>query len=663
MLNNMTRLGYLIMIGAETMKEEKEMALPFLGADCFSRGRHNGVCLLHLARPAPRNGRAKEMKTFNEYKRPGAVSLMGRRLMVAAWLTISASTIQAAELLVEAESFSERGGWVVDQQFIDIMGSPYLLAHGLGKPVVNAKTTIEFPETGTYRVWVRTKDWVPEPEWSPGRFKVVVGGKLLPAEFGTTGEGTWVWQDGGSVEIIDKTTTVELSDLTGFAGRCDALFFTKDKTFTPPAKPDKAMRLWRKQLLGLPDIPPSGGTFDVVVVGGGLAGCSAAITAARLGLQVALIQNRPVYGGNNSPEIRIHCSIWGVSGPFVTHEIKAENNFGRVAVQRQKVIDNEPNIKQFVGWHMFSAQTNEDAITSVDAMNIYTSHELRLTAPVFIDCTGDGWVGYHAGADYRYGQEARDEHNEPLAPEKASEMTLGSSLIWDSVLTDSPMPFPDVPWAEVISKGKSATSGDWMWEYGHYRDTIWEAEEIRDYLFRAIFGSFATAKRQGGGELAKRALRQVNYIVGKRESRRLMGDYIMTQADCWDTTTKDDAVAKTNNPFDLHVPTKRHDFIIEVDHRWPLNKRRDYDIPFRSLYSRNVTNLMMAGRCISTTRIAHSSTRVQNTGGQTGVAVGAAAYLCTKYNTTPRVVYKDHIKELQDIVFGKGEYVNALNPR
>jgi hypothetical protein len=344
----------------------------------------------------------------------------------------------------------------------------------------------------------------------------------------------------------------------------------------------------------------------------------------------------------------------------VTHEIHKEGRFEQGAAQRQKVLDAEPNIAQFLGWHVFRADKDSNRIASVDAVNVYTNKELRFAAPVFIDCTGDGWVGYHAGADFRYGQEGYREHNESLAPEQPIKMTLGSTLMWRASPTGAPTSFPEVPWAEAISKGKAATSGNWTWEYGHYRDMILEAEEIRDYLFRAIYGSFATAKRTQAKKLAKHELRRVNYILGKRESRRLMGDYIMTQADCWDTRTKADKVAVTSNPFDMHVPTKKYDFLIRVDGRWNLGKRRVYEIPFRSLYSRNIENLMMAGRCISVTRIAHSSTRVQNTGGQTGVAVGAAAFLCKRYKATPRVVGQKHIEELQDIVFGKGKYVGAL---
>jgi len=208
----------------------------------------------------------------------------------------------AAELLVEAEGFAKYGGWVLDPQFLDVMGSPYLLAHGLGKPVANAVTEVEFSEAGRYRLWVRNKDWVPSHH--PGRFKVIIDGREVPIEFGNQGQG-WIWQDGGTIEIEQRRVKLELADLTGFDGRCDVLFFTTDMEFVPPKDPDEKMAVWRRRLLGLPEVPPSAGQFDVVVVGGGIAGCSAALSAARLGLQVAFIQNRPVLGGNASPEIGI----------------------------------------------------------------------------------------------------------------------------------------------------------------------------------------------------------------------------------------------------------------------------------------------------------------------------------------------------------------------
>jgi len=570
---------------------------------------------------------------------------------------------EATSLLVEVESFPELGGWVVDQQFIDVMGSSYLLAHGLGKPCANAKATVAFPAEGSYRAWVRTKDWVAEPEWAPGEFRVLINGKPLEDTFGTKGDGRWIWQDGGTVEIRGQQVSIELQDLSGFDGRCDAIYFTADPNVKPQQQAGDAMRRWREDLLGLQQPPKSAGKFEVVVVGGGLAGCSAAIMASRQGCKVALVQNRPVFGGNNSSEIGVHTGQWGIAGRLVMPEIAG--NYGHdvkdpkfwLAVKeaedrRQAVIDTEDNITQFRGWHVFRAEKEGDQIKSVDAFNISSNRQLRFNAPVFIDCTGDGWVGYYAGADFRYGQESRDQHNESLAPPEASEMTLGSSLLWYAQPTDKPVDFPDVPWATAISKGHNARHGGWKFEYGHFRDTLWEAEEIRDYMIRAALGSFVTERRRD--PTTNLALRRMNYIIGKRESRRLMGDYIMTQADCWDDTVKHDKVAQGGNPFDLHVPTKEHDFVVEINHQVSLKDRKLYDIPLRCLYSRNVSNLLMAGRCISATRIAHSSMRIQNTGGQNGVAVGAAAYLCVKHGVTPREVGKRHLKELQSIVFAEG---------
>ena len=588
-----------------------------------------------------------------------------------------APAAETRRLLVEAEGFAQSGGWVVDSQFSDVMGSPFLLAHGLGKPVAPARTTVRFPQAGRYRLWVRTRDWVAEPQWAPGRFQIAVDGKPLPETFGVKGDGAWIWQDGGTVKVGAGDVTIELRDLTGFDGRCDALYFTTDASERPPDKADDAMLAWREGLLGVTQPPPDAGEFDVVVTGGGLAGCSAALTAARLGCRVALVQNRPVLGGNNSPEIGVHTGPWGIPGTLVTPEIagdfdakasnpqwwdKATGPMYEAERRRQAVVDGEKNVTQFLGWHVFRAQKEGGAIASVDARNITTNREQRFRAPIFIDCTGDGWVGYRAGADFRHGQEGRAEHNEPLAPEQPIKMTLGSTLQWYGADSGKPSSFPDVPWATAVSGGKAAVYGDWQWEYGHYRDTIWDAEEIRDHLLRAIYGAFATANQKNPKKYGTFELRQVNYIVGKRESRRLMGDTIMTQLDCWENLTKPDKVVQGGNPFDLHVPTAQHDFIIQVDKRVSLKERKLFDIPFRSLYSRNVPNLLMAGRCISATRIAHAAMRIQNTGGQGGVAVGAAAFLCRKYHTTPRGVYEQHLKELQDIVFARGEYAGALKP-
>ncbi|HEY2341983.1 MAG TPA: NADH-dependent oxidoreductase, partial [Chthoniobacteraceae bacterium] len=178
----------------------------------------------------------------------------------------------ADQLLVEAESFHDPGGWVLDTQFIEVMGSPYLLAHGLGAPVKDAATEVTFPSTGTYHVWVRTKDWV--ARWKapgqPGRFQLLVSGKPLESTFGTEG-ADWHWQDGGSVDIADVKTPLALHDLMGFDGRCDAIYFAKDDKAVPPNEGD-ALAKWRNETLGVSQKPIEAGNFDLVVCGGGYGG-------------------------------------------------------------------------------------------------------------------------------------------------------------------------------------------------------------------------------------------------------------------------------------------------------------------------------------------------------------------------------------------------------
>src|SRR5215207_5847566 len=190
----------------------------------------------------------------------------------AAALALCSAAFAADQLLVEAESFSNPGGWVLDTQFIEIMGSPYLMAHGMGQPVKDSVTTIKVPSAGTYRVWVRTKDWV--ARWKapgqPGRFQVLVNGQPLADTFGTK-SAEWAWQDGGTVEFSNSEGTLGLHDLSGFNGRCDAIFLTKDIAAAPPDEAG-ALARWCQTVLGIPEKPQDGGSYDLVVCGGGYGG-------------------------------------------------------------------------------------------------------------------------------------------------------------------------------------------------------------------------------------------------------------------------------------------------------------------------------------------------------------------------------------------------------
>ena len=274
-------------------------------------------------------------------------SRMMRTIMIAVCLLLP-HVACAEDILVEAEGFADSGGWVNDPQFLDAMGSPYLLAHGLGRPVRAATTTVRIAQPGLYRLWVRTKDWVPSHH--PGIFRVLVNGTELDVTFGNQGDD-WFWQPGGTVDLRAGNTVLELKDLTGFDGRCDAIFLSDDPASQPPPSPDEEMAAWRRWLLGLPDIPPVAGQFDVVVVGGGIPGCSAALAAARLGQKVALIQNRPVLGGNGSTEI-------GITPRGQNRTIVEE----LVGPERERVLRAEKNIALYLGWHVFRADRQSQLI-------------------------------------------------------------------------------------------------------------------------------------------------------------------------------------------------------------------------------------------------------------------------------------------------------------
>lgn len=218
---------------------------------------------------------------------------MKESLMIILALTVGILNCKSQSVFIEAESFKNKGGWVVDQQFMDVMGSPYLMAHGLGTPVQDATTTVNFPKTGKYYLHVRTRNWV--AQWSdedaPGKFRIFLDDRPIEKIFGTETK-EWAWSKGGSVKILKNSYTLKLKDLTGFNGRCDAIIFTTDPEFTPSTDIEK-LSTFRNKMLGLPAKPKTILDFDFVVVGGGMAGTCTAISAARLGVKVALIQNRP----------------------------------------------------------------------------------------------------------------------------------------------------------------------------------------------------------------------------------------------------------------------------------------------------------------------------------------------------------------------------------
>ncbi|MDO6604545.1 FAD-dependent oxidoreductase [Arenibacter palladensis] len=582
------------------------------------------------------------------------------KILLALGLFFCIATVKSQNLLVEAESFENSGGWVVDPQFVEQMGSPYLMAHGMGEIVKNATTKVSFDKPGQYHIWVRTMNWAPGDWEAPGRFKLKVANEVLEKTLGQ--RSGWGWEYVGLAKIDKaKKVPLELIDLTGFNGRCDAIYFSTTKE-EPPASPKKLAE-WRKTVKSETNGPEETKTYDLVVVGGGIAGCAASIAAAEQGLKVALIHDRPLLGGNASSEIRVHTE--GIYGNFerilkmldTDHYPNGHVDAEIDQEKRDNNVKSYDNIDLFLNWRAYDAKAENNTIKYVDARQTATGERKRFTAPYFVDSTGDGWIGFWSGAEFSYGRESADtydetweEHGELWSPKVPDNAVMGSSVLWGSKEMESPQEFPEVPWAMPVAKDYSKVKGEWQWEFSRNDlSQIEDAEEIRDHMLRAIYGSFSNAKKEP--ENANRKLEWVSYLVGKRESRRLVGDHIFTFKDAVNEIKFPDAVVVEKRAIDVHYQTiledeKNPDFISEA----LFYRGLQYYIPYRSLYSKNINNLFMAGRNFSCSHIGLGGPRVMRTTGQMGAAVGFAASLCKKYDVNPRDIYKGYLPEYLELI-------------
>lgn len=589
------------------------------------------------------------------------------------------ASTSSSRILVEAEDFEDYGGWVLDSQFETVMGSPYLLAHGLGRPVSDATTSISIPRDGEYQVWVRAKDWVPSHH--PGRFTVSIDGVVLDTEFGANGLD-WSWQPAGKVLLKKGTARLALHDLTGFDGRCDAIYFSTDEV-APPNDVSASSQAWRKELRGLPYEPIDAGHYDVVVVGGGISGCAAALTAARLGQHVALIHDRPVLGGNASKEIGLMPR--GSQGVLLK-ELSQRSADGDLAAL--SLLEAEPTVAVFLGHRVVKVEKQGERITAVQAVQDRGGHERRFTGSIFIDTSGTAILGVLGGAQTLFGREARSEYNEPYAPEVGDSMHHGNTLFFRTRMADSPVPFPVVPWATEVSKDYANLSGQLMeaglengpgpqagsnpstpefrfgskadifpathfWEYGQWLDPYKNGELIRDYLMRALYGTFSNVKNLEPEIYANLEFEWMAYVAAQGEFRRYRGDYVLSENDIRDHSSFPDALVPNDGAFCIHCAWEpgegKYDFRLK-DWIWDMRDKQAYSIPFRCLYSANIENLLVAGKHISVTHVVGSSTKTMGNGSQHGIAVGAAASLCNKHNSSPRGLYENHLDELKALV-------------
>jgi hypothetical protein len=410
---------------------------------------------------------------------------------------------------------------------------------------------------------------------------------------------------------------------------------------------------------------------DLLVAGGGLAGVCAAIAAARHGLRVILLQDRSRLGGNSSSEVKMHvvganCHKgrpgWREGG--LIEELRLEDAVRNPQrswemwdlLLYDKVVS-EPNITLLLETVLYRAAVEDGRIRHVLARCDKSEHIYRIRAPLYVDATGDSRLAVEAGAEFRTGREARAEFGESLAPEKADGETLGSSILFTARDYGRPMPFTPPAWARKVTREhlrfRQITSweyGYWWIEWGGHLDTIRDNERIRHELLAIALGVWDYIKNSGDHpSSATWALDWIGMMTGKRGSRRVLGDHILTQHDLM-RGTFDDAVAIGGWPMDDHPPGgfDRPDLPPNTVLRPP----EVYGIPLRSLYSRNIANLMMAGRNISATHVAFTSARVMATCACIGQAVGTAASVCVKEKLAPRELARDaaRVKRLQQLL-------------
>lgn len=440
--------------------------------------------------------------------------------------------------------------------------------------------------------------------------------------------------------------------------------------------------------------------YDVIVVGGGMAGLCAAIAAARQGVHTALIQARPVLGGNASSEIRIHISgadqslkqpDYAEGG--LLYELMLENKknneqfsysvWDMVLFEKAK---EEKDLEVFFNTVMYDCETKDDRIVSIYCVQETTEMRYQLYAPVFVDATGNGTLGYYAGAEYRKGSEPQSEFGELHAPQQPNNYRMGNSILLKAKDMGHPVKFTPPSFAKKLTeeqlakrihcvqmrdtincddspnpeeyKRTSMTSsacvdyGYWWLELcGDGEDIITEYEAIRDDLIAYAYGIWDHIKNNKEGihehHAENYALEWVGALPGVRESRRLVGDYMLSETDILEHIIFEDAVCYGGWCVDLHAPHGLLDFnLLPSDCNFYDGV---YTIPYRSYYSKNIKNLYMAGRDISTTRLGLASTRIIGCCAIGGEAVGIAAALCNKYACDPREL-APHVKELQQLI-------------
>jgi len=426
-------------------------------------------------------------------------------------------------------------------------------------------------------------------------------------------------------------------------------------------------------------------TCDLAVAGGGLSGLCAAVAAARAGLKVVLIHDRPILGGNGSSEVRLwilgatshmgNNNRWaregGVIDEFMVENLHRNREGNPVFVDALllEMAAREPNLMLLLNTAVYDLEKSDaDTIRSLKAFNAQNSTNYHILAPLFCDATGDGIVGFLAGAAFRMGAEKREEFGEGMAPGDQFGELLGHSLYFYSRDTGKPVDFVSPSFALMditkVPRYKDFSAAEqgcklWWVEYGGRMDTVHDTETIKWELWRVIYGVWNYIKNSGAFPEARNlTLEWVGNIAGKRESRRFEGDCMLTQRDLIEQIAHPDDVAYGGWAIDLHPADGVYS---PIDGCTQYHAKGVYPIPYRTMYSRNVKNLFLAGRIISASHVAYGSTRVMATCGHSAAAVGLAAALCKKHNALPRdIAAPGRIAELQRELLRRGQYIPGI---
>ncbi len=594
-------------------------------------------------------------------------------------------------LWLDAADFSDYGGWVLDTQFAAFMGSSYLLAPYAGGAAADAQTKIKISNGGKYRLWVRSKNWV--PEYAPGIFKIRVGEEFSKTIFGAQKNSGWSWQDGGVFDLKSGDVNLSLCDQTGYFSRCSSIILTRNLDYLPPASLE-AFRRERAHLCAMDFDAMKNYEADVVVVGAGPAGCAAAIASARTGAKTLLVGDRPIVGGNASDEIgvltegaaRYHKDKFMRESGIIEEAVRlgrANDWLPNMTRAFKALIDAEKNLTFVSDLRIVGVEKTGTKIYALKGMNTLSGENSLIRGKTFIDCTGDGWVGHYADAEFRMGREASSEFEESMAPQKADNITMSGTLrgskeffkrgfTYKTAQHESPKEFVRPDWVYTFSdewkrrRGawkqltESMTRGSWWLENRGEIDDMFDAEAARDELVRINISFWNYLKNEWKNKtlIANYELVYLPFMMGKRESGRIMGDYILTENDLRKPAHFDDVIGHTGWSIDIHSPLGIFDPKSAFDGDMAHQVLKEIaEIPYRCLYSKNIDNLFMAGRNASVSHIALGSVRVQAQCAVMGQAAGTAAAMALKMSLSPREFGKLKISDLQQRLLKDDQYL------